>query len=88
MELASATGAPGSSSQSAHTASQPSTPFMDGVSPSGRSEIFTDAEDDLTNSPLILAGTQEQRRAAQMEVPEMMLDRAALEVENEDKKEK
>ena len=91
MELASATGAPSSSSQSQHITSAPSTPYVDGASPTGRSEVYTDAEgDDLANSPLLLAGggSQEQRRAARLEVPEMMLDRAAQEVDDEGKKEK
>jgi hypothetical protein len=90
MELASATGAPSSASQSQHTTSAPSTPYLDGASPTGRSEVYTDAEgDELSNSPLVLgqAGSREQRKAAQLEVPEMMLDRAAEEVDQEGKKE-
>lgn len=86
MELASATGAPSSSSQ--HTTSAPTTPYMESSSPSGRSEAYTDADEDLANSPLVLDGTSEQRTAAQMEVPELVLDRAAQEVEEEAKKEK
>ena len=75
MELASASG----TSLATATPSQPSTPYIDHpISPSTQGD-HTEGEGDsshnLDASPLILPGIREH--AADMEVPEMMLDKAA-----------
>jgi hypothetical protein len=72
MELASATGT------SVTTPSAPSSPWVDPISPA--STIGGDDQrDNLNNSPLLLPEREE--RAMDMEVPEMMLDRAAEEID-------
>lgn len=77
MELASATGAP--SSSSVQSQSTPSTPYVDGGggSPSGSQT------DGLANSPLALPSAD---HAADMEIPELTLDKAVDEVDREGKK--
>ncbi|ORY28316.1 putative integral to membrane protein [Naematelia encephala] len=75
MELASATGTNTASSQP--SPSNPSTPFMN-------QSFDTDTGDALANSPLVLPGTKQS--AADMEVPELELDKAAHEVERDTKK--
>ena len=78
MELASASGM--SLASSAPTPSVPSTPYADQpISPSTQGD-HTDGDTSfgLDASPLVLPGTREH--AADMEVPEMMLDRAASEM--------
>lgn len=73
MELASATG---SATSNAASPSLPSSPYVDvAASPSSTSA------DDLANSPLALPGAREN--AMDLEVPELILDRAADEVEQE-----
>lgn len=71
MELASATG---SAVSAATSPSLPSSPYVD-VAHSPTST----AADELANSPLALPGARES--AADLEVPELILDRAAEEVE-------
>lgn len=72
MEVASATIAPSSSAQSA---SNPGTPYVE-----GNSGYQTD---DLANSPLVLPSTG---HAADMEVPDLTLERAVEEVDAKVKK--
>lgn len=93
MELASATGTStsGGSVGTAPTtpgtgpstggASAPSTPFLD--TPYARSEAG-DAHDGLAASPLVLPGAKQS--AADMEVPELTLDKAAAEVDEAERK--
>ncbi|GFZ45818.1 hypothetical protein JCM24511_03548 [Saitozyma sp. JCM 24511] len=84
MELASATG--GSNASSNPTPSNFGSPFTDAaLSPSGHSADGHHAEvDNLANSPLVLPGTRQS--AAELEVPELVLDKAATEVDKESRK--
>lgn len=82
MELASATGVP--SSESAHSASAPSTPYVDGGASnkddSDGGSVYEDGQeagmDDLANSPLVLPSTGAGARV--VEVPELLLDTAEV----------
>lgn len=79
LELASATGT--TTTSAAATPSVPSSPFP--LSPDGphTEENLTDG---LANSPLILPGTRDS--AAEMEVPDLILDKAVIQHDDERKK--
>lgn len=80
MELASATGT--SITSAAATTSAPSSPSL--ISPDGQQSPDSNHTDGLANSPLLLPRTRES--AADMEVPELLLDKASIEVDHEPKK--
>ena len=80
MELASATGT--SITSAAATTSAPSNPCD--CYPDGQQSPDSNHTDGLANSPLLLPRTRES--AADMEVPELLLDKASIEVDHEPKK--
>jgi len=79
MELASAIGT--STVSAAATPSGPSSPMF--TSPDGHHSTDGNQTDGLADSPLILPGTRE---IAEDIVPELMLDKAAVELDQERKK--